>query len=101
MLHARRTESATFPRRRCGCVSYAVRDSARITDAHHDTSGPAGYRVKPLIARGAWVLVCALAAFALGAVALERGEPVNSSWIVTAAVCVYAIGYRFYAKFIA
>jgi carbon starvation protein len=57
--------------------------------------------VNPLLARGLWILVCAAAAFALATVALERGEPVNSLWIVTAAACVYAIGYRFYAKFIA
>jgi carbon starvation protein len=32
---------------------------------------------------------------------LRRGEPMNSGWLLLAAVCSYAIGYRFYAKWIA
>ncbi len=30
-----------------------------------------------------------------------RGEPVNSLWLVAAAACVFLLGFRFYAKFIA
>jgi hypothetical protein len=41
------------------------------------------------------------AAFAVGGIALNRGEPINALWLVTAAVCVYALGYRFYAAWIA
>ena len=33
--------------------------------------------------------------------ALKRGETINAIWLLTAAICVYAIGYRFYSKFIA
>ena len=40
------------------------------------------------------------AAFAVGGIALSRGEPINALWIVTAALCVYALGYRFYAAWI-
>ena len=40
-------------------------------------------------------------ALALGTVALHRGENINAMWLVVAAVCSYAIGYRFYSKFIA
>jgi len=58
-------------------------------------------RMKPLLRHGFWVLVSVVGALALAVVALDRAEPVNSIWIVTAAVCVYAVGYRFYAKFIA
>ncbi len=47
-----------------------------------------------------WVAVAVLGAVALGIVALERGEPVNAMWLVIAALCVYAIAYRFYALFI-
>jgi len=54
-----------------------------------------------MLARGGWIGVCVLAALCLAVVALERGEPVNSLWIIVAAVCVYAIGYRFYSAFIA
>ena len=47
-----------------------------------------------------WVAVALLGAVALGVVALTRGEPVNAAWLVTAAVCVYFVAYRFYALFI-
>ena len=48
-----------------------------------------------------WGLVFALALFSLFTLATARGEPVNAMWLVTAAISVYAIGYRFYARFIA
>src|SRR2546425_2827256 len=41
------------------------------------------------------------AAFALGGLALHRHEPINALWIVTAAVCIYLLGYRFYSAWIA
>ena len=47
-----------------------------------------------------WTAVAVLGAVALGVVALTRGEPVNAAWLVTAAVCIYFIAYRFYALFI-
>src|SRR6266487_87712 len=42
-----------------------------------------------------------LAALCLGGIAFNRGEHINSIWLVLAAACSYAIGYRFYGKFIA
>jgi carbon starvation protein len=48
-----------------------------------------------------WVGVAFLAALAFSTIAIERGEPVNSLWLVIAAGCTYLIGFRFYAKFIA
>jgi carbon starvation protein len=54
-----------------------------------------------LLARLFWVAVAAAAAVCLGGIALLRGEHINSIWLVLAATCTYAIGYRFYAKFIA
>jgi carbon starvation protein len=48
-----------------------------------------------------WTVVVLLGAFALATIALHRGERINALWLVTAAVCVYAMGYRFYSKFIA
>lgn len=42
-----------------------------------------------------------IGAAALTVIALHRHEPVNALWIVTAAVCVYLLGYRFYAAWIA
>ncbi len=48
-----------------------------------------------------WAAVAATAAFCLGGVALLRGEHINSIWLVLAAACSYATGFRFYGKFIA
>ena len=48
-----------------------------------------------------WAGIIALGAFALGGIALKRNEPVSAAWLVTAAICVYLIAYRFYSKFIA
>jgi carbon starvation protein len=50
---------------------------------------------------GAWVLISAAGAVALGIVALNRGEPVNAVWLVIAAGCAYLIAFRFYSLFIA
>jgi carbon starvation protein len=47
-----------------------------------------------------WAAISVLAAFALAGIALNRGEPVNSVWLVVAAVCTYLVGFRFYARFI-
>jgi len=47
-----------------------------------------------------WIAVATLGAAAVGVVALRRGEPVNALWLVIAATCCYALGYRFYSKFI-
>jgi len=47
-----------------------------------------------------WILVAVIGAFAVGGVAVQRGETLNAMWIVVAAVCVYAIGYRFYSAWV-
>jgi carbon starvation protein len=51
--------------------------------------------------RAAWVLVAIIAALGMGVIALSRGESINAIWLVVAAVCCYALGYRFYSSFIA
>jgi carbon starvation protein len=48
-----------------------------------------------------WALVALIGAFALGGLALHRGESINALWIVVAAACFYAIGYRVYGAWIA
>ena len=48
-----------------------------------------------------WILVGLLGTFALSTIALNRGESINALWLITAAVCIYAIAYRFYAAWIA
>ncbi len=51
--------------------------------------------------KAGWSLVALLGAFALAGIALHRGESINALWLITAAVCIYAIAYRFYAAWIA
>jgi carbon starvation protein len=48
-----------------------------------------------------WALLAVVAAIGLGAIAGNRGEPVNSLWLVAAAASIFLLGFRFYAKFIA
>ncbi|MEP6690303.1 MAG: carbon starvation CstA family protein [Gemmatimonadaceae bacterium] len=48
-----------------------------------------------------WTCVALAGAGAFAVLSLSRGEPVSAAWLLTAAVCTYAIAYRFYSKFIA
>jgi carbon starvation protein CstA len=48
-----------------------------------------------------WPLLAIVGAFSFAALALGRGESVNAVWLVTAALSVYFISYRFYSKYIA
>ncbi len=48
-----------------------------------------------------WIGVALLAAIALGSVAVARGEKIGAIWLLTAAICFYLIGYRFYSRIIA
>src|SRR5271154_1622237 len=49
----------------------------------------------------AWGAVAAVGTLAVSVVAVHRGEPINALWLVIAATCCYALGYRFYSRFIA
>jgi carbon starvation protein len=53
-----------------------------------------------LVRYGVWVLVAIVGAVCWGMLALARGETVNAGWLLFAAIASYAIGYRFYARFI-
>ena len=57
--------------------------------------------MKGVSAKLLWLAVAALGGWAYAQVAWSRGEPLNSSYILLAALCSYAIGYRFYSKWIA
>ncbi|MEN3931617.1 carbon starvation CstA family protein [Microvirga sp. W0021] len=48
-----------------------------------------------------WALLAVVGAFALGYVALNRGETINALWIVVAAVSIYLVAYRYYSLYIA
>lgn len=54
-----------------------------------------------LFARGFTLAATVGAAMAFGAIASARGEAVNALWLLTAALCTYAIGYRVYSRFLA
>ena len=57
--------------------------------------------MKKLISFVLWLLVGLVGIYAYVTISLHRGEHINSAFIVIAAVCSYAIGYRFYSKWIA
>jgi len=48
-----------------------------------------------------WVGISVVGALAFGIMALHRGERINALWLIIAALCTYAVGYRFYSKFVA
>jgi carbon starvation protein len=48
-----------------------------------------------------WAVIAVLGAIAWGILALARGESINAAWLIVAALCSYAIAYRFYSRFIA
>ncbi|MFD0739429.1 carbon starvation CstA family protein [Lysobacter koreensis] len=53
------------------------------------------------IGMAGWIALAVLGAFALGTVALARGETINAMWLVVAMVSVFTIAYRFYGRWIA
>jgi carbon starvation protein len=48
-----------------------------------------------------WGVVTLAGAVAFAMLALSRGESVNAVWLMTAAISVYLIAFRFYSRFIA
>ncbi len=48
-----------------------------------------------------WLGFAAVGAYALWTVAAARGEKVSAAWLVVAAIATFAIGYRFYSRFLA
>jgi len=48
-----------------------------------------------------WIAVSVLGATALARLALSRGESISAGWLLAAALCCYAVGYRFYGRMIA
>ena len=48
-----------------------------------------------------WPVLAALGALAFATIAWHRGESISAMWLVVAALCSYALGYRFYSKFVA
>jgi carbon starvation protein len=48
-----------------------------------------------------WLTVTVVGALSVATIAVHRGEEISAMWLVVAAGCSYALGYRFYSKFIA
>src|SRR5258708_1307156 len=57
--------------------------------------------MKKIVVHIFWVLLAVAGAGAYATLAFHRGEQLNSAYILIAALCSYAIGYRFYSKWIA
>src|SRR5512139_3149173 len=57
--------------------------------------------MKKVLAKVWWVALALAGAWAYATLALHRGEALNSAYILIAALCSYAIGYRFYSKWLA
>ena len=49
-----------------------------------------------ILAQLFWFLLAAAGGWAFATLALHRGQEINSVYILIAALCTYAIGYRFY-----
>jgi len=48
-----------------------------------------------------WGAISVLGAAAFAVLAFARGETISAAWLLVAAVCTYAVAYRFYSKFLA
>jgi len=57
--------------------------------------------MKNLAAKLFWFLVAIAGGWAYATLSFYRGEGLNSAYILIAALCTYAIGFRFYSKWIA
>ncbi len=57
--------------------------------------------MKRLLVIVVWLVVAMLGAGAFAKIAFDRGEPLNATWFVVAAVCCYLVAYRLYSAFVA
>jgi carbon starvation protein len=48
-----------------------------------------------------WALIALTGAGSFAWLAVSRGEQINAAWLITAAICTYLVGYRFYSRIIA
>src|SRR5918998_5557294 len=73
------------------------------TDATGGSSpaGPAAGGGRTMKSVLIWGAVAVVGAVCWGVLALARGETISALWLLFAALCSYAIAYRFYSRFIA
>jgi carbon starvation protein len=92
-----------------GAASPLVTSSIVIPAVHEHAACDllaGGYPCAPMFASraariGAWGAVALAGAGALAVIATTRGEPLSSAWFLVAALCTYALAYRFYSAWIA
>jgi carbon starvation protein len=71
------------------------------TDGSGGEGAPAPARRRlPLQSVLIWGAVAAVGAVCWGVLAIARGETISALWLLFAALCSYAIAYRFYSRFI-
>src|ERR1700675_3930221 len=63
----------------------------------HSPSSP----MRRLLERLIFALIAIFGAASFPRLAMSRGETINAAWLLTAAICTYAVAYRFYSKMIA
>jgi carbon starvation protein len=56
--------------------------------------------MRRLYATLGWIAVSIGGAAAIARIALSRGETISAGWLLAAALCSYAVGYRFYGRLI-
>lgn len=54
----------------------------------------------PLLRKLSWTIVALLLLSSIAILSWSRNEPVNALWLVVAAVCTFAIAYRFHAAWL-
>lgn len=59
------------------------------------------FYMKKIAANLFWLILAIAGGWAYLTLATQRGEAINSIYILIAALCTYAIGFRFYSKWIA
>src|SRR5688500_19446437 len=57
--------------------------------------------MKAVLSKLLWIAVAGLGVWAYVILSVYRGEQISSAYILIAALCSYAIGYRFYSKWVA
>jgi carbon starvation protein len=57
--------------------------------------------MRRLLTTFGWIAIAVGGAAAIARLALSRGETISAGWLLTAALCSYVVGYRFYGRLIA
>ena len=63
-------------------------------------SSPAAAARPSLVRIVGWGAVIAIGTVSIATLALSRGEPVSALWMVVAALCVFAVSYRFHSAWL-